>query len=168
MVDELINISSDLSATTSTHGTQIGDSHDLLGEPHAPGAVDAPVHRGGDQRTEVLVFNGSLVFSVSALVVAIDDADVLEIALSSLVADRTVERVVGQQELHHTSSGVAGHFRLSDDLHAVGYLTCAGCHGLGGAGDLDQTHSAVAGHFQALVVAESRNDNAALARNYPE
>lgn len=160
MVHKLVDIGADLSAPTSTHGPQIRDSHDLLGEPHASGAVNASVHRGGDQWAKVLVFHSSFVFSVSAFVVSIDDTDVLEITLTTLVADRAVKRMVGQQELHDTSSGVTGDFRLSDDLHSIRDLTCAGCNWLWSTSDLDQTHSAVACHLQALVVAESGDHHA--------
>ncbi len=59
-------------------------------------------------RGPMSTFFGFLTFSsrkrLSA--VAVLDAELLEPALARLVADRAVERVVDQQELHHSLAGI--------------------------------------------------------------
>jgi len=68
----------------------------LLTEPDAPGAVDATVHVGHHQRPHVLVLHCTLVFLVASRCVPVVVGVVLEVALSSLVADGAVQGMVGQ------------------------------------------------------------------------
>ena len=71
-------------------------------EAHAARAVDAArhlLHR--DQRADVLGEDDALVLVVARRRRAVADREILQLALAALVADRAVERVVDQQELHH-------------------------------------------------------------------
>jgi hypothetical protein len=83
--------------------------------------------------------------------------------LAALIADRAIERVVDQQELHHTFARLFDHGRTGvDDLGraiAVGreviHAKGAGGLRLRHARHLDEAHAAIAGNGQALVVAET-------------
>src|SRR3546814_1339472 len=83
---------------------------------------------------------------------------VLQFALAALVADRAVERMVDQQELHHVALRLERLVAAREDLHAV--------HDGGGAGrrrlahllDVDQAHAAVGRDRQLVVVAEARSE----------
>jgi hypothetical protein len=79
----------------------------------------------------------------------------LEVALASLVADGAIEGVVGEQKLHDASSGQTGGFGVGVDFHGGGDLRAAAGDWFGGLLDFDETHSAVAGYFEAFVVAEA-------------
>ena len=119
--------------------------------------MNAAVHLRFDQRTDVFVLDRPLVLTETVLVDAIRHGLILEVAFSALVADRTVERMVDEQEFHHAfprflhrlvrvkSSGGSpfGPGPEIIDRHGAGSL------GLRHAFDLDQAHAAIAGNRQA-------------------
>src|SRR4051794_31492115 len=70
------------------------------------------------------------------------ERDVLERALAALVADRAVERVVDEQELHHGVLGLLDLVRGGDHHHAVLHRRRARGLELGHALDLHQAHAA--------------------------
>src|SRR5262249_20880338 len=58
---------------------------------HAAGTLDATRHRRLDQRSEVFLIDGALVFHVARTADAIGHRLVLQITLPTLVADRAIE-----------------------------------------------------------------------------
>jgi len=72
------------------------------------------------QRPNILVLDRSLPtdFVESTSVTTIPHALILQITLSSLIANRAVERVVGEQELHDTLAGFVNQRRVGLDPHA--------------------------------------------------
>jgi hypothetical protein len=112
--------------------------------------VDASVHRRLDQGSNVLVLNSTLAanFVESATVGAVSHGLILEITFTSLVANRAVKRVVGEQEFHDTLTGLVGDGRVGLDDHARLHWPCTRGDGLGGLFDLDQAHSAVSGNHE--------------------
>lgn len=131
-VQHLLDVGVDLGGPASSRGAQVVEASDFLCEPDAAGAVDAPVHVGDDERSYVLVLHCPLVLVVPAGLVAVEVGVVLQVALSSLIADGAVEGVVSQQELHDSSACEAGYFGVGLDLHGGGDLRAAGGDGLGG------------------------------------
>jgi hypothetical protein len=98
---------------------------------------------------------GALVLEAEARErLAVLERVVLEAALARLVADRAVERVVDEQELHHRALRFGG---LGDSVRttmpSLHHLRRAGGLQLGHALDLDQAHPALADHREARVVA---------------
>ena len=79
---------------------------------------------------------------------------VLQVALASLIADGAVQRMVGQQKLHHCSSRKPSRLGIGPDLHRRSHLRAARGHWLGRFLNLHQAHPAVAGHLEALMVAK--------------
>src|SRR5262249_27627952 len=78
---------------------------------------------------------------------------------AALVADRAVQRVVDEQELHHPLARLLDHRGIGPDLLAgdVHGRQVAGGGGLGRTGPhFYEAHAAVAGDRQPLVVAEAR------------
>ena len=109
---------------------------------------------GRDQRPEILVLHRPLVLAIAAAVKAIGHRLVLQIAFAALIADRAVERMVDEQELHHPVAGLFGHLAIGADHHVVGRRHRAGGDRLRRFFLLDQAHAAIAGDRQALVEAE--------------
>jgi len=157
-VDGLFQIGRDLGVLAARDHADVGNAGHLGDEPHAAGALDAPRHEGLDGRAHVLFFDRPLVLGVAGAVAAIAHGLVLQVALAALVADRAVQRVVDEQELHHPFARLLHHRRVGEDLLPLGGRQGAGRLRLGRPGlHLDQTHAAVAGDRQTLVVAEARN-----------
>ena len=69
-------------------------SCNLFVESNAPGAVNASVHVGDDQRTDVFILDGSFELVVSSLLKSIVVTVVLKVAFSSLIANGAVERMI--------------------------------------------------------------------------
>ena len=101
--------------------------------------------------------------SIAAAVEAIGHRLVLQVALAALVADRAIERMVDQQELHHALARLLAPAR---DLVWITMPSATGIAqeaiGFGDFSDLDQAHAAIAGDRQALVEAEMRHLDAGL------
>nr|WP_241546761.1 hypothetical protein [Thiohalobacter thiocyanaticus] len=95
-------------------------------------------------------------------------ATVLQLALPALVADRTVQGMIDEQELHHRLLRLAGIVGIGPDLHAVGDRRGAGRQRLGRLIHLHQAHAAVGRDRQLLVVAETRHRDAVLVGDLDE
>ena len=88
---------------------------------------------------------------------------VLQIALSALIADRAIERMIDQQEFHHAFARLAGDGRIRIDAAGRAVLVGENVFNLqrarslrfGRADPFDQTHAAIACHRQPLVIAEA-------------
>jgi hypothetical protein len=155
----------DLHVLAAADGAELLGSGDLGGEADAARAMDAAVHRGLDQRPDIFVLDRPLVLGEAVAIDAIGHGLVLQVALAALVADRTVERMVDQEEFHDALAGLLHHFGAGEDLGqlAIGagpqivHGKRAGGLRLGHALDLDEAHAAVAGDRQALMIAEARD-----------
>jgi hypothetical protein len=117
-----------------------------------------------DKGTNVLVLDGTLATKLveAATVATISHALILEITLATLVANGAVQGVVGQQELHDTLTGLVDEGRVGLDDHTGLDGPCAGSDGLGGALDLDETHTTVTGDHELLVIAVAGDGGAGL------
>jgi hypothetical protein len=105
--------------------------------------MDASSHGGLDKRTNILVFNGTFVFSESTLFVSINSRNILKVAFSALIANRAVQRMIGKEEFHDTTSSYPGLLRLGDNLHIGSNSSSARSNRLWDTLDLNQAHSAV-------------------------
>ena len=160
--ERLLEIGADLHMLAAPGGAELLDAGDLGHESDAARAVDAARHVGLDQRAEILVGHRALVLGEARPVETVGHRLVLQVALAALVADRAIERVVDEQELHHPLARFLDHRRVGADDHAVADRHRTGRDGLGRALHLDQAHAAIAGDRQALVIAEARNLHAGL------
>ena len=130
----------------------------LLSEAGAAAALDAALaveeHELGDGDGLLEV---ALLLDEAGLSRTVDQGLVLQRALAALVADRAVERVVGEQQLKDAVLGLLHLLGLGDDDHAVAHPDEAG-RSQGGAPralDLDQAHATDPDGLHAGVVAEA-------------
>ena len=157
-VDILLKIGGDLGVLAAGDHADVRHPGHFGDEADAAGALDAAGHECLDRRPHVLFFDRALVLRIAGAVAAIAHGLILQVALAALVADRAVQRVVDEQELHHPFAGLLDHRRVGEDLLPLGSrkgtrglrLRRSGLH-------LDQAHAAVAGDRQPLVIAEARN-----------
>ena len=158
MLGRLLEIGGDLHVLAAPQRADFIHAGDLFGEAHAAGAVNAAGHDRLDQRAHVFLGHRALVFVIARRAAAIGDRLVLQIALTALVADRAIERVVDQQEFHHAFARGLDHFAVGADFLPVGSRQRAARLRLGRSGlHLDQAHAAIAGDRQPLVIAEARD-----------
>ncbi len=161
----VLEVGGDLHVLAAADGAELRHACDLAGEADAARALDAARHHRLDQRPDIFLLDRALVLLVARGIDAIGHGLVLQIALAALVADRAVERMIDQQELHHAFARLLHHRRAGQqhvgrailvrrqilDAHGAGRLR------LRDAGDLDQAHAAIAGDRQPLVEAEARD-----------
>ena len=133
---------------------------DFVGETGAAVAEDAPLpveqHEIGD-RDRLLVV--PLLLDVAGLTGTVAERLVLQRAFAALVADRTVERMVRQQQLDHALLGTLGRRRLGFDLHLGrdrDHARRLQLHAATGV-DLDEALAAHADRLHPRVVAEVRD-----------
>lgn len=84
------------------------ESSNFFSESNATSTVDASVHVGDDHRPDILILNCSFEFVMSGSIEPIVKGVVLEIALAALIADRTIQGMVSQDEFHDSASGNSG------------------------------------------------------------
>ena len=148
---------------TTVYHAQLHDASDFLAEAHAAGAMDAAAHLfHGDQRTDVLVGHHTLFFFVARTCTAVTDGQVLQLALTALIADGAIQGVVNQQELHHRLLRLDGFLALGTNDHALRHRRGACRQRLGRLFHINQAHAAVGSNGQLLVVAKMRNVGASL------
>ena len=127
-------------------------------------ALDTAGHDRLDQRPHVLLFYCALVLSKARTVTAKGLCLILQITLTALVTDRTVQRVVQEQELHHAFAGLLDLVSAGVNHQTIATRQRTRRRWLWRAAtlvfDLYQTHAAVAGNGQAVVVTEPRNFSA--------
>ena len=117
---------------------------DLVGEAGAAVAQDAALaieqHEVADRDRLLEV---PLLLDVAALAGAVAERLVLQRALAALVADRAVERVVGEEQLDHALLGPLRRRRLGVDLHVRRHRHHARRRELRAATavDLDEAHA---------------------------
>jgi hypothetical protein len=121
--------------------------------------MNASCHGCLDQWADVLVLNGSLVLSESTFLISVDLGDILKIALTSLITNWAIQGMIGKEEFHYTTSGNSCSFGFGDNFEVWSDLCGTGSKRLWCSLYLHQTHSAVTGNRESLVVAESWNFN---------
>src|SRR5215213_9732653 len=116
----LLEVRGDLAVLAAIQHADLVDPGDLGREADAARALDAPVHRRLDDRAHIFVVERALVLLVAREAAAVGHRLVLKVAFAALVADRAIERVVDEQELHHPFARLLDHRRVGADHLAVG------------------------------------------------
>lgn len=92
--EHLLNISVDLCSSPSSWSAQIIEATNLFCESDAASAVDASVHVSDHNWANVFILHCSFELVVSAIIIAIVIWVILEIALSSLITDGTIQWMI--------------------------------------------------------------------------
>src|SRR5690606_4014626 len=119
---------------------------DLVCEPNATGTKNASflVEENVRPNREGLL-SLDLIFNEATIVSAVLHIKILQVALTGLVAYRTVERMVDEQKLQHRLPGLVYRLRLGNHIHPILSLGIRGNLELRHIFYVDQTHSAAAG-----------------------
>ena len=153
---------------------------DLVGETDAAAAHDAALVVQTHTRTNIDVLRLlRFVFTEAALGLAVLNTELLKATLPSLVADWAVQRMVGQQKLHHPAAAFFRELAFGANAQAFRHRVRTGDHGAGHPGNdrhamlilgrllagrrtwrhahLHKAHAAVAGRTQFGMVAVMRH-----------
>ncbi len=131
--------------------------HAFIADAHAAEAENAARRVVIDERRPFLFGIVQLFFSETAVIEAVAESHVLQFAFAALVADRAIERMIGEQELEHVLARVMNLRRIGADDHAFGRDERAGRLQFGHFFDFDETHAARSLERKSLVVAERRD-----------
>ena len=115
----LLDIGGDLDILAAADQAEFRRAGDLGDEADATRAMDAAGHHGRDQGAEILFLHRALLLAIAAAVETIGHRLVLQIAFAALVADRAIERMVDEQDLHHAMARLRAHRAFGVDHHAV-------------------------------------------------
>ena len=138
----LLDEGHDLSMFAAESLAEFHQTGDFRGETNAAGTVDAPGHVGRNQRPEILVANDALFLFVTGLCPPVADGKILKLALPTLVTDWTIQRVIDEQELHHTFARLDDLLAKRVDLHSLFNRGIARRLELGYAFDFDEADAA--------------------------
>ena len=126
-------------------------------KPDAARTMDAAGHGRLDQRTHVLFRDGAFQLKITAGAGPVGHGLILQITFAALIADRAIQRMIDKKEFHRPFSAFLHLLAVSMDDHAIACRHRTGSDQLWRLFHLHQTHAAISGNGQALVIAETRN-----------
>src|SRR5262249_21318755 len=95
-------------------------THALVTDAHAAVAENASRRIEEDHGGELLLWRMHLLFRVAAFACAVAEDHVLQFALAALIAYRTIQRMVGQEQLQHALARLPYLRGLRTHHHALG------------------------------------------------
>ena len=105
----------DLFVAAAVDDHQLAGAADLAGEPHAAGAHHAAIDEQRDRVAHLAAAAGERADVGPALVLAVLEVIVLQLALARLVADRAIDRMVDQQVFLDHAPGLCLHLLAVGD-----------------------------------------------------
>src|SRR5262249_45518604 len=149
-----LDIGADLHILAATGCPELLHPGDVGQKPDAARTMDAAGHLRLDQRTEVLIADGPLSLFEPAAVKTVSHSLVLQIALTALVTNRAIERMVDQQEFHYSFLGPKRLRRFGVTARPIACGHRTRCYRLGLFLHFNQAHSAISSDTKPFVVAE--------------
>jgi hypothetical protein len=156
----------DLGHGAAPHRSQRFHVHDLIAIPDAAQTLHTAVHLRFDEGAEVLFLEDAFGFRKPAGRRGVLMREILEVAFAALVADRAIQRMVGQDEFQDRLVGVVHRGGGGAHGHAFGDRRAAGGLELRHLLDFDQTHPAVGVRLQLGVVTKMRNHHPDAPRRF--
>ncbi len=136
----------------------------VIHEAYTPRTEYAAVRNVEHVSTEILDGVESLRISIARVGATLLESVILELALTRLIADGTVERMIDEQKLEHSLPGLEGPLSVHSHHLPLGDGGGARRRQLGSLLDFYQAHPAHAGHRESWMVAVVRNENASCLR----
>ena len=143
---------------TTVRHAQLHHTSDFLTKAYTTCAMDTATHfLHGNQRANVLVKNHALFFFIPGCTGAITHSQILQLAFTTLVANRAVQWMVDKQKLHHPFLGLDGFIVLGMNDHALCNRCSTGRHGFRRFFDIHKAHAAISSNREFLVIAKVWN-----------
>lgn len=120
VVDGFFNVGTDLRVVAPIDNTMYALLSELIGHKHTTEAHNAAGHVKFDVGTNVNFLKRAAFKLVAGAGLAVFKSKVLQVAFSSLIANRAIQRVVDEQKLGHRRPGFYyGGIAFAGDFHAV-------------------------------------------------
>ena len=119
-------VGGDLGNDSAIHDAQRADAHAFITHAHAAVAEDAARGVVKHHRRPLLLIHVQLGFGVAAFARAVAEDHVLQFALAAFIADRAIERMVGEQQFQHGFAGLRDKRRIRSHHHAFADRNGAG------------------------------------------
>ena len=168
VINGLFKVHADLHVLATADCSQFLQTLDFLAEANAARAMDAAGHIRGNQRAEVLVLDDALAIVIARHITTVAHRQVLQFALTTLVADRAIQRMIDQQKFHRRFLRRNRFRRTREHFHAVAHRRGASRQRLRCFLNLDEAHAAIRGDAQFFVVTEARDVTARGVRYFNE
>ena len=140
-------------------------AHPFVADARATLAENAALRIVGDHRRKISLRLGVLTFDESLFEIAPVESQLLQLALATAIADRTIKRMIRQQEFEHRTLRFLNFLTLRRDHHAVRADDRARGLQLGHLLDAYQAHATRGLQSEISVVAERRNVETVVATN---
>ena len=153
---------------TTIADAQRSHSHAFVAGAHAAVTQDAARCVEIDHGRPLLFVGVELALDEAALARAVAEHHVLQLALTALVAHRTIQRMIRQQEFERTLARLLHHVGIGAHHHALGHRRSAANLQLRSLFYFHQAHAA--GRLQRVifVITEGRHFDAVLARHFDQ
>ncbi len=157
MIAAVGNNFSGSSAITNTEST---DAQTLATDANAAVAENAARRIVKDDGRPLFLIHMQFGFHVATLAGTVAEDHILEFAFTAFVANRTIQRVVGQQKLQHSFARTAHHLGIGMNHHAFCYRKSASDLKFRSFFYFHQAHAAGGLERQTVVIAECGNSDA--------
>mmetsp|Transcript_12376 Transcript_12376/g.24882 ORF Transcript_12376/g.24882 Transcript_12376/m.24882 type:complete len:299 (-) Transcript_12376:312-1208(-) len=139
----LLHIRPNLCISPSPSNSQILNPSNLLCKTNTTSTMNTSGHHRLHQRPEILILNRPLHLCKPAPIRPKHHGLILQITLPTLIANRTIERMIRQQKLHHTLPSLLHERRIRLDVHPRVGRHGTRRHGFWRFLHLDQTHTTI-------------------------
>ena len=155
----------DLAVVSAIENAELAGLGDLVGKAHAAGAENATLLIQHHMRTERhgLMFLDLLLLE-SRIVEPEVEIEILQVALTGLITNRTIQRMVRQQKLQHGPPAFLSLGILSVHNHPFGHGRIASDLELGRLFDIHEADAAVARDRERRMIAVPWNKDPELLR----
>ena len=138
----IADVGRDLADHAAIDDAERAHAQAFIADAHAAEAQDAARRIEVDHRGELLFRSMNFFFRVAAFAGAVAEDHVLQFALAALIADRAIERVIGEQELQRVLARLFDLLGLGAHHHAFGHRQSACRHHLRHLFHFHQAHAA--------------------------
>jgi len=116
-IERLRSVSTDFRSVTTTSNTKRRNTSDFLSETDATSAVNATSHHGSHNGTDILILNSALDFTETRAIRTVIHRLILEVTLTTLIANRAIKRVIGKDEFENTLTSLLNHGGIGLNAH---------------------------------------------------
>ncbi len=148
-------VSSNFGLFTTSKSSKNFETGDFGSKTNATGTVDATSSDSLNNRTQGLILNGALKFKGASTVRTVGSSFILKVAFPTLVTNGAVERVVEQEELENSFTGLMHERGFGKDGSVRRDRSSTSGNRLRGLLDFNEASAAVSGNGKVRMIAKA-------------